>query len=247
MDGVVKVIEEGLPMSRNRSLPSRTAARAVGGAALIAGLAGPVLAHVPYFEHRDWTQERPFEVRGEVEQSIAVYSWLAYRDDEPALDVDFYHFDLAEPAEIYIEAIVPACVGYEDFIPWFALVGPGLPPPDHPLPEVVEIPEGEGAVVVPGPLPGEPREVFYEPFGGKYYFRGQVSRQEVTQPGSYQVIFWDPYEIGGDYVAVLGDEEIWERSDVLRALIYTPLIRRDRELHIDCEPVGGIEGRLRGH
>ena len=39
---------------------------------------------------------------------------------------------------------------------------------------------------------------------------------------------------GGDYVAVLGAEEIWRVRDVIRALIITPLIRQDRELHTDC-------------
>ncbi|MFB1486256.1 MULTISPECIES: hypothetical protein [unclassified Thiocapsa] len=194
----------------------------------------PTSAHVPYFEHLDWSSTRPFVVRGEIEQSIAVYSWIDDRSIGIESDVDFYRFQVEAPAEVYIEVIVPACIGYEDFMPWFALIGPGLPAPILDLPESVEIPPGQGAIVIPGPQPGEPRDSFYEPFGGKTYFSGQLWTQPITEPGAYQVIFWDPYGIGGDYVAVLGDSEIWNPRDIARAMIYTPLIRRDRELHIQC-------------
>jgi hypothetical protein len=211
--------------------------------ALIIGLgvlhATPGQAHVPYFEHRDWTERRPFLVQGAVEQSIAVYSWLSWDETGQSLDVDYYELDIDEVADVYIEAIVPACAGYEDFMPWFALIGPELPPPVFDLPDEVQLPPGHGAIVVPGPWPGEPREIFYEPFGGKSYFQGQTATVTLDTPGTYRVIYWDPYEAGGDYVAVLGDQEIWRREDMMRALVYTPLIRKDRELHTDCVDVGG--------
>ena len=194
----------------------------------------PAWAHVPYFEHRDWTQDRPFQVRNGIEQSIAVYSWIEFEGWEPATDVDYYEFEVTEPVEVYVEAIVPVCPGYEDIMPWFALIGPGLPEPEYELPDGVDIPEGYGAIVVPGPVPGEPREQFYEPFGGKSYYQGGRFEEMVYDPGAYTVIYWDPYEMGGDYVGVLGNQEIWGFRDIIRALIYTPLIRRDRELHIEC-------------
>ncbi len=56
----------------------------------------------------------------------------------------------------------------------------------------------------------------------------------MSTPGTYYVVFWDPSGVGGDYVAVLGDKEIWWPWDIIRALINTPKIRRGLELHTDC-------------
>jgi hypothetical protein len=193
----------------------------------------PAFAHVPYFEHFDFSEKRPFIVRDSIEQSIAVYSWIKFNDNAPATDVDVYEFNINEPVQVYIESLVPVCAGYEEFLPWFALVGPGLPEPLEDLP--FDIPDDYGAIVVPNLEPGEPRGTFFEPFGGKRYYEGPVFQEEVTTPGTYYAVFWDPYELGGDYVAVLGNEEIWRPRDIIRALIYTPKIRQDLELHIECE------------
>ena len=113
-------------------------------------------AHVPYLERSDLDPRRPFRV-ADAEQSIAVYGWL-----ETATDVDVFAFSVTDPANLFLELIVPVCPGYEAFLPWYALVGPGLPPPDHDLP--VALPPGYGAIVVPNLAPGEPRQ---GPFGGR--------------------------------------------------------------------------------
>ncbi len=44
--------------------------------------------------------------------------------------------------------------------------------------------------------------------------------------------YGDPYQKGGDYVAVLGYKEQFPLLDILRALINTPLIRHNYELHL---------------
>jgi hypothetical protein len=82
--------------------------------------------------------------------------------------------------------------------------------------------------------PGEQRDTFYEPFGGKSYYEGPIFEVTIEIPGTYYVYFWDPFQNGGDYVAVIGWQEIWRLRDIIRGLILTPLIRQDRELHIDC-------------
>jgi len=214
-------------MSQRKTLLS-----AICGVLLAVGGA-PAFAHVPYFEHVDFSEERPFRVRDSIEQSIAVYSWIRFDDLTPATDVDVYQFEIEEPAEVYIESLVPVCSGYEDFLPWFALVGPGLPEPLEIMP--FDIPDGYGAIVVPNSEPGEPRDTFFEPFGGKYYYDGPVFQEVIVTPGTYFVVYWDPNELGGDYVAVLGNQEIWAPKDIVRALVYTPKIRHDLELHIACE------------
>ncbi len=188
-------------------------------------------AHVPYLEIRDFTEDKPFMVRNSIEQSIAVYSWLINDGSSPCDDIDVYQFEITDdPLLVYLEVIVPVCgVYYENFVPWFALVGPGLPDPGQEVP--FEIPNGSGAVVMENVYPGEPRETFYEFFGGKWYYKGPIFEEQISIPGDYSVYYWDPYQFGGDYVAVLGKTEQFGFRDIIRSLIVTPLIRLDFELH----------------
>lgn len=188
-------------------------------------------AHVPYLEPRDYSEENPFIVRNTIEQSIAVYAWLENDGSNPCDDIDVFQFEIAsDPMLVYIEAIVPVCgVYYEDFVPWCALVGPGLPQPNQTVP--FDIPSGYGAIVLENVAPGSPRETFYEFFGGKWYYKGPIFEEEIGIPGTYYVYYWDPYEMGGDYVAVLGRTEQFGFRDIIRSLIVTPIIRFDFELH----------------
>ena len=190
------------------------------------------LAHVPYLERRDVTVEQPFQVRRSITQSIAVYAWLQTDWINPSTDIDVYTFTIKDkPLRVYLEVIIPECDGYyANITPWFALVGPGLPDPSQELP--FEIPPGYGAIVKEDVPPGTARERFYEPFGGKWYLQGPRFDETINQSGTYYVYYWDPYQQGGDYVAVLGYKEQFPPLDILRALINTPLIRHGRELHL---------------
>ena len=191
-----------------------------------------VLAHVPYLEHRDFSVEQPFRVRRSITQSIAVYSWLKTNELNISEDVDVYSFTIKnKPLRVFLEVIVPVCNGYyANFTPWFALVGPGLPTPNQTLP--FNLPQGYGAIVKQDVPPGSEREQFYEPFGGKSYYQGPRFDEIINISGTYYVYYWDPYQKGGDYVAVLGYKEQFPPLDILRALINTPLIRHDYELHL---------------
>ena len=186
-----------------------------------------IAAHVPYFEHRDFTETKPYYVWKNVEQSKAFYAWL-----ETGEDIDVYSFKVnSQSIRVYAELIVPVIDDiYEEFVPWFALVGPGLPEYNESLP--FEIPGGYGIIVMENVAPGENRTTFYEFFGGKSYYEGPVLDINVSEEGTYYIVCWDPYETGGDYVFVLGKKEIFGPFDILRALIYTPLIRRNKELHL---------------
>ncbi len=193
--------------------------------------AGTALAHVPYLETTDFTWEKPFRVRGSIAQSIAVYAWLEVADGATE-DIDVYQFTLRRPTKVFVETLVPVCPAYAEFRPSFAIVGPGLDVPNEALP--FELPEGYGAIVIPNYDQGQERPTFYEPFGNKSYYDGPEFEQVLSTPGTYYVVVWDPAGIGGDYVAVLGDKEIWWPWDIIRALIQTPKIRRGLELHTDC-------------
>jgi hypothetical protein len=187
-----------------------------------------MLAHVPYLERGDYSASAPFRIE-ELEKSIAIYAWL-----DGGGDIDFAVFQLTDPKELFVEVIVPVCPEYAESRPSYAVLGPGLPPPAEPLP--IPLPPGYGAIVVPNLPPGMPRDQFYEPFGGKSYYSGVPITKTISGPGTWAVIVWDPYKMGGDYVLTVGRKEIWKAEDVLRALIVTPLIRQDKELHSSCVP-----------
>jgi hypothetical protein len=191
-----------------------------------------VLAHVPYLEHRDFSVQQPFQVRKSITQSIAVYAWLETDPIHPSTDIDVYTFKIYNhPLRVHLEVTVPVCNGYyANFTPWFALVGPGLPPPNQTVP--FNLSQGYGAIIKQDVPPGSPREQFYEPFGGKWYYKGPIFDEMINTSGTYSVYYWDHYQTGGDYVAVLGYKEIFLPMDIVRALINTPIIRHNGELHL---------------
>jgi hypothetical protein len=191
-----------------------------------------VVAHVPYLEHRDFTVQKPFQVRKSITQSIAVYSWLKTDGVNPSTDIDVYTFSIQQPTVVHIEVLVPVVNGYYyvNFTPWFALVGPGLPPPNQTLP--FDLPHGYGAIVVEDLPPGHYRDTFFEPFGIKWYYQGPKFDQTMNTSGTYYIYYWDHYHTGGDYVAVLGYEEQFPPLDIFRSLINVPLIRHNKELHL---------------
>jgi len=190
-------------------------------------VAHPAIAHVPYIEKQDFSEEHPFIVHDSIENSKAIYAWF-----NTGTDVDVYTFEVSAPVMVYAQAIVIACPSLEGLLPWFAVVGPGLPVPNEELP--FNLPDGYGAIVVKNKNPGEPRDTFYEPFSAKTYYDGPEFNQEVTTPGLWYVYYWDPYKIGGDYVAVLGSKESFSLLDTLRSLINTPKIWFNLELHTKC-------------
>jgi len=194
---------------------------------LLGPMANSTLAHVPFIEHFDFTEKRPLKIWGSVENSKAIYAWF-----KTGKDVDVYSFKVTEPIRIFASAVVPVCPGYEDLLPWLAVVGPGLPEPEEELP--LELPEGYGAVVVKNLETGEPRETFCEPFGGKHYYLGPLFDQQVSEPGTWYIYYWDPYEMGGDYVASIGFKEEPSFIEQIISMIYTPLIRLNLELHTQC-------------
>jgi len=140
------------------------------------------LAHVPFVEHLDFTEKKPFRIWGDVENSKAIYAWFKTGEDV-----------VTEPLRLLVSSVVPICQGYEDLLPWFAVVGPGLPETEETLP--FDIPEGYGAVVVKNLEPGESRATFCEPFGGKHYYSGPLFDQQVSEPGTWYIYYWDPYEM----------------------------------------------------
>ena len=160
----------------------------------------PVRAHETFSEEKDYSLEAPFVVADSIENAKAVYARL-----EPPTEVDVYTFVVAKPVHVHARAFVPLVPGLEQFLPSLAVVGPGLPVTKEKVP--FTIPAGYGAVVVKNTPPGKKRPVFYEPFSGTEYYDAPAFDQKATIPGTWYVYYWDPYGMGGDYVAILGFRE----------------------------------------
>ena len=192
-----------------------------------------VAAHVPYIEYTDYDEDKPLYVWKMIEYSKAFYAWLENDGENPCEDIDAFKFKIRDkPKHVYIELIVPVIEDYyEEFVPWFALVGPGLPEPNVTLP--FDIPPGYGVIVKENVEPGSERETFYEPFGGKSYYVGPIFEENISEPGTYYIYCWDPYEQGGDYVLVFGKGEFFGPIDIIRSIINTIIIRRNWEIHIN--------------
>ena len=202
------------------------------GLVLIFSLIPITSAHVPYIERKDYSEENPFFVWKLIEKSKAFYAWLENDAYQTSEDIDVYMFKVKnKPVNIYVELIVPAVEEYyENFVPWYALIGPGLPKITSELPFIV--PEGYGGIIMENVEPGSVSETFYEPFGGKSYYKGPILDENISEPGTYYLYCWDPYESGGDYVLVIGKGEFFGPIDIIRGIINTIIIRRDGELHI---------------
>ena len=189
-------------------------------------------AHVPYIERKDYSEGNPFYVWKLIEKSKAFYAWLENDGKQTGNDIDVFMFKVKnKPINIYVELIVPVAEEYyANFVPWYALIGPGLPEINSELPFIV--PEGHGGIIMENVEPGSEREIFYEPFGGKSYYKGPILDENISEPGTYYLYCWDPYESGGDYVLVIGKGEFFGPIDIIRGIINTIIIRRDGELHI---------------
>jgi len=160
-------------------------------------------AHDPFYEESDYSCEKPFRVKGSIENARAVFARL-----EPPTDIDVYAFTVSQPVHIHARAFVPCTAHLNQFLPSLAVVGPGLPAPAAKVP--FPVPEGYGAVIVNNTPPGKKRPTFYEPFSGETYYDAPAFDQQFSTTGTWYIYYWDPYKMGGDYVAILGfKEKLW--------------------------------------
>lgn len=160
-------------------------------------LAGPMLAHQPFFEEDDIKADNPWEIEDPT-VSTAVYATL----DSPT-DVDYFAFEGQADQTILLQLTIPQIEGQEEFAPAMALMGPGLPLAE--LPALVERRADGGALLLP-PTPG-PATTFFEPFSRTSYWERQEERVTLPADGSYVVAAWHERGEVGRYVFVVGDKE----------------------------------------
>lgn len=195
----------------------------------VAALPAVSAAHVPYLEEHDYTAEAPLEIEN-VTNSKALNSRI-----EPAGDVDFFRIRLDKPTRLVISSNIPFCSPYREFSVTFALMGPGLPAPKIKLP--VPLPEGTGALVVRDFVTDpDKRRVYFEAIGGGLSWPGPDLVKNDVPPGTYQVIVWNEQGRTGDYIAVIGETDIFGPAERAQSKRIYPKVEHGKSLMVPCDP-----------
>ena len=205
---------------------SITSVRLASGCALCA-LAMAAHAHVPFIEEVDFSQDNPYVVH-DVGNSKSIHARIG-----TVGDVDVYRIDLDKPARIFTKTDIPWCPQYENFGVTYALAGPGLPPPAIPLP--VTLPPGYGVIVVRD-TSAQPRATWIEPFSGRQIWLGAEEALDDAGPGTYEMIVWNERGQTGDYIAVIGEAEIFNAPEIRQAVATSPKLRDGADLMVKCNP-----------
>jgi hypothetical protein len=184
-------------------------------------------AHVPFLEETDYTPERPYVVH-DVTHSKSIHAQIGAPGD-----VDVYRIDVDRPLRIFTKTDVPWCPQYERFGVTYALAGPGLPPPSVPLP--IALPAGYGAVVVRD-IAAEGRETWDEPNSGRRIWLGADYALDDAPPGTYEMIVWNERGETGDYIAVIGEAEVFNDPEIRQVMATSPKLRNGANLMVTCDP-----------
>jgi hypothetical protein len=172
----------------------------------------PVFAHVPLFAEDGSSPESAFVIEDPAK------SWVVYDGlpDGPA--VRYYRFWMEEGERIYATLQVPRAGG---FVPGMVLAGPGIQSQGT-VPEYVGVPEGDGAMAVPGELPERPE---YEPFTPSKLY--PLARVDMPAPaaGDYTLAVYTSGE-GGNYALALGFVESYTLGEWIRVPIDVIAIHR---------------------
>lgn len=172
----------------------------------------PVFAHVPFFAEDGSSPESAFVIEDPAK------SWVVYGGlpDGPA--VRYYQFRMEEGERIYATLQVPRAGG---FVPGMVLAGPGFQSQGT-VPEYVGVPEGDGAMAVPGELPKQPE---YEPFTPSKLY--PLARVDMPAPaaGDYTLAVYTSEE-GGNYALALGFVESYTLGEWVRVPIDVVAIHR---------------------
>ncbi len=142
----------------------------------------PVSAHVPGVTKGDVV------IVPDAEKSYAWYGSLADADE-----VDHYRIVAEVGTEIRLSLSSPE----SGVTPSVALIGPGITG-QVPLPDFIEVPEGQGSVLIPA---GNDPEISYEPFTPMAMYEISSYSAAVPAAGEYTVaVFGD----GGRYILATG-------------------------------------------
>lgn len=129
-------------------------------------------------------------------------SWAIYGELHEGREAQYYRFDINETQKIHISLLKSTDPDNRDFIPGFALMGPGLQGKGD-IPGYVEIPAGAEIIVAAGE---QPLQANYEPFSASSFY--SLAELELNAPvsGTYFIAVYEPSR-GGQYSLAVGDRE----------------------------------------
>jgi len=160
----------------------------------------PVTAHVPVLsgDHNTLATATPIK---DPAVSYAIYGTL-----HEAGEADYYTVTLRKGDPLYFMVSTPEQGSYA---PWLIVAGPPALSPQGTVPEGVEVPEGDTAVVVAGvrPLNAE-----YEPFSPMAIY--PIAQYEGTAPadGEYVIAVYTP-DVVGPYILASGKLEAFTATE----------------------------------
>lgn len=160
---------------------------------LIVALATAASAHVPIVGGENDHLENALFVEDPTK------SWVVYDRLDAGGTAKYYRFEMEEGEELRISVFTPEKTA---FSPGLVVMGPGIAPTGT-VPSYVEVPEGEGAAVIPGRAP---EEAEFEPFTPAALYPGSASSLPVPVAGTYHVAVFEPDE-GGAFGLVVGYRE----------------------------------------
>ncbi len=167
----------------------------------LALIAPPALAHQPVCEFADLSARAPWRVPD------ATISYAYFGNLYPRGDVDYFRFQAERGQSVLLSLSIPAIPDQAVFSPVMAVYGPGITSgADMQLPDSLEIPEGQGAMMIP--LGAEP-VYWFEPFSRKYFWNWDDYFFKAPQSSTYTVALWHPDDEIGRYAFVIGQREVF--------------------------------------
>jgi hypothetical protein len=135
-------------------------------------------------------------------------SWAIYGELHEGKEAQYYRFDINENGKIHISLLKSTDPDNRDFIPSFALMGPGLHDQGD-LPAYVEVPAGANAIVISGV---QPSLGTYEPFSASSFY--SLADLDINAPvsGTYYIAVFESSR-GGQYSLAVGDREAFSLSE----------------------------------
>jgi hypothetical protein len=153
----------------------------------------PVLAHVPSFPEDNTSPDRAVDVPD------AVKSWSFY-DRVGGGEVKYYRVTLDAGERLYVGTFTPV---REGLTPSFVVMSSALSDADS-VPVGVTVPDGMGAVVVPGERPAS---ASYEPFAPSANYHTASLDRPVENETTFLVAVYDPANRSGPVGVTVGYEE----------------------------------------
>ncbi len=132
---------------------------------------------------------------------------------------DYYSFDGKKGQEFYLEMLVPALSGLEDFAPAVALAGPAITGLEK---ATFDLPSGYGTMVFY--YNGTENVLLGEPFTQTAYWERQTGNATLPSDGKYYIVVFEPRgnstNATGKYTMVTGLEEQYTLADDVQLPIY---------------------------